>query len=274
MERASTIRQMTTLDGGLPRPSLIVAIGLPTVLITVSEIFVFFDQPYYGLWGHFVTLFVCVLAPLKFKDDVWVYQAFALLPTFRLVNLGMPIFFELTLFWYPLVYGPLIPVAAYVATRHDKVSPFTGWRLAVLAFPAAILLSGGLSIIEYRIIEPGSLIRAGNLTQLVLLFIVQTVFVGFTEELVYRGILQRTLKSVTGVTGALLIANFLFGIMHSAYGTPRELVFAGLLGILYSLIYERTDSLLLVTLLHGLLNTFLFGIYPLYGVPYDLFATL
>jgi hypothetical protein len=85
------------------------AIILPIVGITISEFFLFFGQTQNALWGHLITLLVCTFAPLHFDDDPAMFQAFALVPLFRLVNLGMPIFFELTIYWFPIIYGPLIP---------------------------------------------------------------------------------------------------------------------------------------------------------------------
>jgi membrane protease YdiL (CAAX protease family) len=42
-----------------------------------------------------------------------------------------------------------------------------------------------------------------------------------------------------------------------------ELVFAGSIGFIFGVTYHYTDSLALVTILHGLLNVFLFAIIPL-----------
>lgn len=247
-----------------------VAVALLTALVVLSEALLFVDRPYYALWGHLLTLVLCVLAPLRFAAATEVVQAFALVPAFRLVNLGMPIFFELTLLWFPFVYAPLIPAALYLAAHRPDVPLTTGWRLTVLTLPVAVVVSAVLGAVEYNIIEPAALISAATVPQFALLFVVQTAFVGLLEELLYRGVLQRTLKAHIGTVGALFIANLLFGMMHSAYGTPYELLFAGLLGLFYGVVYEWTESLPLVVLLHGCLNTMLFGVYPIYGVPFTI----
>jgi len=43
--------------------------------------------------------------------------------------------------------------------------------------------------------------------------------------------------------------------------------FAFGLGLLLGVIYDATDSLLLVVLIHGTLDVFLFAVFPLRGVP-------
>lgn len=237
---------------------------VPTVLIVISEALLFFGYATYSLGAHLVTLLVCTLAPLRFKDDASLFQVFALVPLFRLVNLGMPIFFKLTLFWYPLIYGPLIPAVYYVARNQSPVSLSAGWRITLLSLPVTIPASGVLGAIEYSIIQPEALIPEWSLPQLLLLAIIQFGFIGFVEELLYRATLQRLLKKRLGMWPAVLLASVLFGMMHSPYQAPLELVFAGGIGFLYGLVYERTDSLLLVTVLHGALNTFLFGIIPMH----------
>ena len=64
------------------------AIILPIAGITISEIFLFFGQTHNALWGHLITPLVCTFAPLHFDDDPAMFQAFTLVPLFRLVNLG------------------------------------------------------------------------------------------------------------------------------------------------------------------------------------------
>lgn len=263
----STLRRVVTdvrLDSS---PATLAAVAIPTALVLGNEILLYVGRTGLALGGHLLTLLACVLAPLVFREEVEIFQAFVLLPAFRLVNLGMPIFVELTLFWYPIIYGPLLP-AAVVAVRNQTDVPLTkGLRTALLALPVVLLVSAIGGAIEYSIITPAGLVQSASVVQFTLLAIVMIFFVGLVEELLYRGLLQRTLARHVGLLPALIIANLLFGMMHSAYGEPLELLFAALLGLFYGLVYEFTDNMPLITLLHGTLNTFLFGVYPVYGLP-------
>jgi membrane protease YdiL (CAAX protease family) len=237
---------------------------LPVIAITLSEIALYAGRTDLALWGHFPTLLGCVFGPLA-VDDEPMLVAFALVPIFRLVNLGMPVFFELTIYWFPLVYMPLFPAIYVVATQADTPEILTNPKLAAAALLPGAAMGALLAEIEYAIIQHDALVPAWTLTDLAFIAFVMFGFVALVEELVYRGILQRALQNRIGRTGGLLIASFLFGMMHSAYGTPAEIAFASGIGLVLGLIYDATDSIVLVTVIHGTLNVFLFAVIPLRG---------
>lgn len=254
----------------IPSPAIL----LPTTGILLSEGLLFIGFTWYALWGHLATLILTVLAPLRLDDDVAMFQVFALVPVFRLVNLGMPVFFEFTIYWFPLIYAPLIP-AGYVTGRAiDAVELSPGWRPALFALPVAIPLSAFLAAIEYELLSPEALIASWTVGQLALIGVVMIVFVGFTEELLFRGVLQRALTARLGRWPGILLASVIFGFMHSGYRLPEEFVFAGTLGLVFGVVYDRTDSLVLISVMHGLLNVFLFAVFPMRGPPADLLRTL
>ncbi|WP_254538295.1 CPBP family intramembrane glutamic endopeptidase [Halomarina litorea] len=238
--------------------------GLALVAVTVSEAFIFAGLPEWALWGHFVTLVACSLAPLRFEGDATVFRALALVPLFRLVNLGMPVFAEPTIYWFPLVYGALIPGMFLLSRTHD-IDIRYGWRVALLALPLAIPLSALLASLEHSLITPEALVSAATPDQLLLIGVVMVCFVGFVEEFLFRGILQDVLERRYGRMAGLLLTSALFGLLHAGYGLQHEILFAGVIGLLFGVVYDWTDSLVLVTLLHGLLNVFLFAIIPIYG---------
>ena len=246
---------------GINVPSL--AILLPTLGIVLSESLLFFGYVRYALSIHLVTLGVSVFAPLVADDDASMFQLFALLPVFRLVNLGMPVFFELTIYWFPLIYGPLIPAIYVVGQANDLVSLEAGWKAAVLWFPLALPASVFFGAVEYAILEPESLVSTWSMVQLILISVIMIGFVGLVEELLFRGVLQQGLQERIGTWPGILVASIIFGLMHSGYRVPEELFFAASLGVVFGVIYNRTDSLALVTIMHGFLNVFLFAVIPL-----------
>lgn len=323
---------------------LVVAI---TAAVAASEAALFVGRVRYAIWAYFLLLGGLSLAPLVFEQETPLFQAFALLPVFRLVNFAMPIFVELTLLWLPLVYGPFLPVVAYLGWRAstDDPAPSTGnpgvdatgqssgphddqsraavgaglpwwlggngggkgrWllrrigrvlelpdeelslpKLLLYSIPRALLvvflpfvavavlvslvvLVVYLAEIQYTATTPAPLIPSFTVTQLVLLAVVMIGVVGFVEELLFRGILQQELERRLGLVLGLLLASGIFGLMHSAYGTVDGIVYAGLLGLLFGIVYDATDSLVLVAVLHGLANVLLFGVIPLTGTsPVD-----
>lgn len=241
------------------------SIVLPTLAITLNEVLLFLGYSDLALWGHFLTLLGCVLAPLKFDNDIPMLQVFALLPIFRLVNLGMPVFVELTIYWFPLVYAPLLPAIYVVWQSADTPDITFAPRVFAAAVIPGIFMGMFLGHIEYEIIEPAGLIPTWDLWNVTFITVVMIGFVGFVEELLYRGLLQRALQTRIGRWGGLLLSAALFGLMHSAYSSPAEIVFAGAIGLLFGLIYDASDSIFLITVIHGVLNIFLFAVIPLQG---------
>ena len=88
-------------------------------------------------------------------------------------------------------------------------------------------------------------------------------FVGLVEEIIFRSILQNRLEIVLGNRKGLIITSILFGLMHSGYGNINEILYATFVGIFIGYLFYRTRSLPLVTLIHGFINVFFFGIIPL-----------
>lgn len=235
---------------------------VPLLGIVASETALYFGQFNMSLWLHLLTLLGCLIAPRFVAEDL--FQVLALVPLFRLVNLGMPVFFELTLLWFPLIYAPIVPAVYLVAQSRDDVSLQFNTRALVMLLPLALLASVIMGMIEYHIIEPSALIPTWTVPNVLLLSIVMIGFVGFVEEALFRGVVQRAFESRFGIVPGLLIASVLFGLLHSGYGAPVEIVFASSVGLIYGVIYYYTDSLGLITVMHGVLNIVLFGFVPLF----------
>jgi membrane protease YdiL (CAAX protease family) len=75
---------------------------------------------------------------------------------------------------------------------------------------------------------------------------------GFSEELLFRGVIQPWLESSWGTTASLVISNIIFGLAHAV--TPLYAVLATLVGIYLSLSmnYGGEKNLLLPIIIHGL----------------------
>lgn len=257
MPDATTVRLD---DSRIENPLL--ALVLPIIAITLWETLLFFGYQDVMLYGHLATLFYCLFAPLRVSDEVNLLSVFALVPLFRLVNLGMPVFLDLTIYWYPLVYAPLIPAIFLIARSSGISTPrFDVEKAGLFLFPG-LILGALLGLVEYLIISPSALVPTWTPANILLIGIVMFGFVGFVEELLFRGLLQRHLEQTVGVLPGLVVANFLFGMMHSAYGSSLEIVFAGLIGLLFGIIYDWTESVLLISIIHGTLNVVLFGFIP------------
>jgi len=270
--KVADIRQgiRSIVGGRSGRPKFVLSIGAILLGIVASESLLYFGWMWPSIWSHLATLLFC-LGLLQVSDDKsGLIQVFALVPLFRLVNLGMPVFFQLTVYWFPLIYGPLIPAVVFVDRINPDIEVTPGWRRGLLFLPLVFLLGGALAEVETAILQSEALIPMWSFVQLAIITVVMIGFVGFVEEYLFRGLLQRGLQQEFGRWPGLLVASAVFGMMHSGYGLPEEILFASTIGLVFGLLYDYLDSLLLITVTHGVLNVFLFAIIPMQGSLFSL----
>lgn len=94
----------------------------------------------------------------------------------------------------------------------------------------------------------------------ILLVLLNTLFVGFSEETMFRGILYRTLRGRIPIWPAVLLTSFLFGAVHILNGFITggfataflQAILAGCSGLLLMAIFLRTGSLWVAIIYHAL----------------------
>jgi len=133
------------------------------------------------------------------------------------------------------------------------------WGLAMVA--AMVLLQRAEGVFHF-----GTLALSGSKAlQMGLLWAVATLFVGFFEEIVFRGYLQSTLASGMGFWFAAGVSSAIFGAVHIAGDSFYDwegFFSATLFGLLFCLIVRRTGSLWMAIGFHAAVDfseTFLFS---------------
>ena len=247
---------------------LMLLTGLPVLSITLAELLIFSGNMGAAVWLHIGNMIALSLSTMFIKDPEInkLHQALMLLPVLRLVNLSMPIFFDTTLYTFIFIYGPLsIPVIVIALHQRQSLEQL-GITLKhimpymVLSIPLGFLLGLG----EYLTIHTGALIPDLSFVNLLKLTLIMVFFVGLVEELIFRSILQTGLEEALGIRKALLISSFLFGLMHSGYGTFNEILYTGFVGFIMGFAFYKTKSLPFIATIHGFVNVFLFGVIPLH----------
>lgn len=242
---------------------------LPVLLIILAELLLFSGKMQYAIWVHVLVLIGLALATIYVSDTNLFkpYQAMMLLPLLRLVNISMPIFFEMTMYLYIFIYAPLI-IPVFILAVHQRFTfeqigfTFNYWKLII---PVSVTVGYAIALGEYYIIDPGNLIPDLSFWNVLKLSIVMIMFIGLIEELIFRSILQTRLEESMGMFSGLMVTSILFGVLHSGYGTCYEIMFTSLAGLMIGYIFQKTKSIPLIALTHGLVNIFLFGLIPLMG---------
>jgi uncharacterized protein len=247
----------------------VLSAGVPVIAITFAELLIFGGRLKEASIVYTLLLLSFSFSIVFTKDQEVrkIYQAFLLLPIFRLVNLSMPIFLKTNLYSFVFIYASLA-MSAIIATIHQNIifeRKKDVLKKIWLYIPLSILAALAFAEAEYMLIGAKPLIPDISMANLMELIVIMVFVTGLVEELIFRAILQTRLEEFLGPAGGIFLASLLFGIMHSSYGTSYEMGCAFLVGCFLGYCFYKTRSLPLIVMINGLTNVFLFGIIPHVG---------
>jgi len=236
---------------------------IPVFLILLAEFLIFIGNVSIAMPIHALNLILLTLFSIYLNNKV--FPALMLLPLFRLINVAMPVFFNLTLYSYFMVYAPMFIPMYYLIKegflgRSEAGLTFKGfWFYLPLAVSVGFILGWG----EYNVIHPQLLTPGTHIKDVLILITTMIFFVGFVEEFIFRSSLQTVLVERLGPKAGLVAASVIFGFMHSGYHLPLELLYVSFAGVVFGLLFWLTKSLPVISLAHGVTNISLFLITPL-----------
>ncbi len=242
-----------------------VGLMLSGALIAIAEILIFFGHLSAAVTIHAINLIALVLSAAYIQNRV--YPVLMLLPLFRLLNLGMPVFFNLTLYSFPLVYAPMFLPIYFIIKEGSLSHEELGLTLRGIHYcvPLGIAVGMLLGWVEYRVLQPEVLTPDVGIKGFLELSVIMIFFVGLVEEFVFRSALQTVASEKLGRANGLLFASLLFGFMHGGYHLTSEIIFTFFAGLVFGILFLKTSSFPLVALAHGVTNISLFLIVPVYS---------
>ena len=235
---------------------------VPVCLILLAELLIFFGNIQAAMTVHALNLIFIVLASIYVNNRI--YPVLMLLPLFRLLNVAMPIFFQLTLYSYSMVYAPMfIPIYFIMKdgllSRSEAGITFKGfWFFLPLAVAVGFILGWG----EENVLHSGTLVPDYSIKSILILSLTMIIFVGIVEEFVFRSALQTVIEERLGGFVGLVLTSIIFGFMHSGYRLPLELLFVAFAGMVFGLLFWITRSLPVIAVTHGVTNISLFLVAP------------
>lgn len=240
-------------------------LAFPVSLVILAESLIFMGYMQAAMVVHALNLTFLILSSAYTTNRL--YPALMLLPLFRLLNVAMPVFFQLTLFSYSLVYAPMfIPIYFVLkegfVNRAEAGMTLKGfWYYTPLAMAIGFALGWG----EHNVLHAESLVPGSGVMYVVALSVIMIFFVGTVEEFVFRSVLQTVMEERIGSVAGLLATSVIFGIMHSGYHLPLEVLFVSFAGAVFGLLFWLTRSLPVIALAHGVTNISLFLVAPDYS---------
>jgi hypothetical protein len=177
-------------------------------------------------------------------------------------------------YWYFIVSVPLFIAAGLVLRTLKFSTAMLGLNLKALPLQILVALTGlTLGYLEYRILEPEPLARSTAFSEIWLPMLILLVCTGFAEELIFRGMMQRTATETLGQLYGILYVSAIFAVLHMGYQSLTEILFVFGVALFFGLARTVTDSILGVTMAHGLTNIFLFLALPFGVNPLGIIAS-
>ncbi|MEE8168531.1 MAG: CPBP family intramembrane glutamic endopeptidase [Candidatus Hydrothermarchaeales archaeon] len=241
-------------------------IGIIVSITVLEYIFVYTSVSYGILLALFLTIAIYILISLPEKENEMILAAesLALLPLYVLFTSSLPWFFVKQSYLLPAIYTIILGLCAWhIYDRGIGMHALGLTRENAVKYALMGALIGiPTGAIEYLVLKPSPAFPAFEIAYFFRDFAYMTLFVALGEELLFRAIVQLDLQKAFGDRNGLLMAAYLFGVMHLTWRSPTELAFAFFAGYLLGYIYYKTGSLMGPIMLHGINNTMLVAVMP------------
>jgi membrane protease YdiL (CAAX protease family) len=237
-------------------------------LISIAEAITTLWEPQLGIVLHALVLVILLIHGSIIRRGI--LRRFVILmsiaPLIRILSLSLPLQkIGLPLIYWYMVIGVLLFLAAFTASRvTDLHGSRIGWSLGFWPLQLGIGLIGfGLGYVEFLILRPGPLAAYITWVDIAVAALILMIFTGLLEEYIFRGLMQSATMQMMGTAGLWYVA-ILFAILHLGYHSLADVVFVLLVGVFFGWLVWKTQSLLGVSLAHGIANISLYVIYPMW----------
>lgn len=250
------------------RGSLIVdALYIVVTLALVEEVLLNSALAWYGLALAFLGFALLPLVGIALAGNDGrvrvVFEVCGLLFATRIVFSPFPISLLESAAFLPIVYSLMMCGAiAYIWFRRIPLGKI-GFNMGVVRLSYQVLVGIGvgliLGLVEYFILRPEPIQVGPNLVSNVLYLVVSmTVFVGLTEELFFRGLLQSYMVELIPKWQAVHLTSLIFGLFHIGWLNPLEVVFAYSAGAVFGYLLLKMGGLTAPVVAHGFGNIVLY----------------
>jgi len=215
--------------------------------------------------GKKINLFIKELDETKTSENnfIGVLKCLTLAPLIRIMSVSMPLSSLEQVNWYLLINLPLFAVVFLLLRSQSQSWRDLGFTAGRLPIQLLVALAGFfLGMIDYSLLQPSPLIVTLSPENFIAPALILLVFTGFSEELIFRGIIQRNTDGIIGGYKSLIFTSLLFAAMHIGWNSLPDLCFVFFVGLFYGFIYQKTKTLSGITLSHGITNITMFLLLP------------
>jgi uncharacterized protein len=245
-----------------PPVRLIAAIGS---WLVVAEAITLAAGAAAGVFAHSIMLVLLLGLSLRLGSGSMhrLSLSVAVLPLVRILSLALPAAIVPIVYWY-LEIGLAGIEAILLVMRRLNLSPAdVGLRRTSITEIATVGVLGAiLGLPAYLIGGRVDLGHGGGLVGLAIASAVVVVFVGFFEELLFRGLIQSAGTALFSRGGVLLSIGATV-LMYSASLNPRYIVFIALVATFFGVVARRSGSIVAPVVGHAALALVQLVVLPL-----------
>ncbi len=234
--------------------------------VTVAEIITVSIASIWGIAFH-ISLLVAVIIYAAINTDTvrqHLFLSLALVPLTRIISLSMPLANIPQIWWYPIIYLPLLLATFQVMRLMGLNIDQVGLNFRSIKVQIPVALSGlVIGVLEYYILMEEARVTGQILGETWLLstfFLISCT--GFVEEFIFRGVIHNAAVRMYGWWGVVYVS-YLFSIVHWIHHSVLDIFFVFVVALFFGCVVKKTGSLSGVILAHGLANTVLFLVMPL-----------
>jgi len=238
------------------------------VVLVLAEYVVAYHSAGWGLVAH-ALLLIAFLGKAVLVDDGadGLYLSLAVLPLVRILAISTPFWLTGQAGHFAMVNLPLI-VATVVAARylgfHREQLGLTlrRWKVQIAVMASGLVIGA----LERLIIQPPAMAPDLSLASIAWPVLSLLLFTGFSEELLFRGVLQTAAIRTLGPRAGIALIAAMFGALHIGWLSAVDVAFVTAVGVYFGWVVYRTGSIVGVTVAHGIANVVLFIVLPNVGM--------
>ena len=162
----------------------------------------------------------------------------ALVPLVRIISLCMPLANIPLIWWFPIIYAPLLGAAIVVMRLLDYSREQVGLTVKWLPVQLVVGLTGVVfGIAEYFILRPEAMVAELTWQAIWLPAVILLLCTGFVEELIFRGVLQRAALEALG--GGIVYISLIFATLHIGSLSWIDVVFVFVIALFFGWVVKK-----------------------------------
>jgi membrane protease YdiL (CAAX protease family) len=219
-----------------------------------------------GIWLHVLLAAVLLARGARSWDqpDGRFYLTISVMPFVRILNFSISPHFLEGVWYYVAAEAPVL-LGVISATRVLELprSELGLVRPRSLLLSAAVL-AGGVAAgwLERFIIRPPALVPSAGLTDILLPALLLILFTGFTEEVLFRGLIQQEVVRRLGVVPGVMFTTAGWALLHIGWHSLLDVFFVFSVGLIWGAVRQWNGSTIDLGIAHGLANVMLFLVLP------------